>query len=122
MSFFNPYMKGPDIGQGAGDLMGQIMQMLMMKKMGGGQQTQQVPTPLPQQGGMMQGGNMGALMGGASQAAGQMNPSLGGGPQGGGPQGGGLGGLDPQMLQQMLSDPQSAAQLRMLLKQMGINL
>lgn len=112
MSFFNPYMKGPDIGQGAGDIMSQIMQMMMMKKMFPGQsQTQQVPTPMPQQGGMMQGGNMGALMGGASQAAGQMNPSLGG-----------QGGLDPQMLQQMMSDPATAMKLRQMLQQIGISL
>jgi len=33
MSFYNPYMKGPDIGGGMSDIVGQILQILMMKKM-----------------------------------------------------------------------------------------
>jgi hypothetical protein len=55
-NFYNPYMKGPDMAQGTSDMVSQIMQMMMMKKMFGGQkpQTQQVPTPLPPQGGMAQ--------------------------------------------------------------------
>ena len=39
-SFYNPYMKTPDYSQGANGIMQQIMQILMMKQMMGGQQGQ----------------------------------------------------------------------------------
>jgi len=38
MSFYSPYQRGPDIAGGMNDLVSQIMQMLMMKKMFPGQQ------------------------------------------------------------------------------------
>lgn len=44
MSFFNPYMKGPDYGQGMQGIISQLMQLLMMGKMFPGQQ-QQPQTP-----------------------------------------------------------------------------
>ena len=33
MSFYNPYMRGPDFGAGVSGLTNKIMQMLMMQKM-----------------------------------------------------------------------------------------
>jgi hypothetical protein len=58
-SFYNPYQKGPDFGQGIGDIANQIMQVLMMKKMFPGQQQQatlgQTPLGLPGGGGPMGG-------------------------------------------------------------------
>jgi len=35
MSFYNPYMKGPDFGAGFQDIMSQIAMMLMMSKLAG---------------------------------------------------------------------------------------
>jgi hypothetical protein len=37
MSFYNPYMKTPDFGQGTQDIMNQIMQFMLMKQMMGPQ-------------------------------------------------------------------------------------
>ena len=51
MSFYNPYQQGPAVGQGMQDMIGQIIQVMMMKKMMGDkkQPAPQMPTtPLPQ--------------------------------------------------------------------------
>lgn len=114
-SAFNPFMKGIDFGQLAGDASNQAMMMMLMKQMMGGQtpQTSLGQTPLPPQG--MMGGaggqaNIDRLMAGASQAAGQMNPgAFGGQPQR--PISGGPG-----------MDPATIAKLRQMLQQMGIAL
>lgn len=115
-SAFNPFMKGIDFGQLAGDASNQAMMMMLMKQMMGGQtpQTSLGQTPLPPPQGMMgeAGGqaNIDRLMAGASQAAGQMNPGVFGGqpqrPISGGP------GMDPATI----------AKLRQMLQQMGIAL
>jgi len=48
MSFYNPYMKTPDFGQGASDIMNQIMMMQMMKRMFPQTQTTEIPSTTPQ--------------------------------------------------------------------------
>ncbi len=126
-NFNNPYMKGPDFGQGMGDIISQIMQMMMINKMYPGQQEQEPPPgnqgvssmfqangpmgpPRPPQGpppqGPPPGGPMGPPMGGG------MQPQMGPPPQGpppmgpgspmGPPQMGGAGGMDMQKLQMLL--------------------
>ena len=95
MSFYNPYQKGPDFGQGMGDIAQQIMQILMMKKMFPGQQQQGLQGPLT-------GGGAGGV--GAGGMGGGM-PGMGGGMGAGGMGAGGAGaagGMDPQMLMQLL--------------------
>ena len=37
-NFYNPYMKGPDVGQGMQDILSQFIQMMLIKKMFPGQQ------------------------------------------------------------------------------------
>jgi hypothetical protein len=67
MSFYNPYMKNADWGQGIGDISSQIMQMLMMKKMFPDGKKSMGETAVPQQG----------MMGQAQQPpmpSGQMSP------------------------------------------------
>lgn len=52
MSFYNPYKKGPDWSQGLNDIVGKLMQMMMMKQLFGKdpqRQTQEMAnTPMPQ--------------------------------------------------------------------------
>ena len=43
MNFYNPYMRGPDIGQGMQGIMQTVLPLLMMKKMF--PQNQQLPQP-----------------------------------------------------------------------------
>ena len=87
MSFYNPYSKHPDYGQGINDLVMQFVQMMMMKKyMGQGQgQGQGKPqlgqTPMPQQGQTAQAG---------AQNYAQQAPGIGNMPQ--------QSGVDPQLL------------------------
>jgi hypothetical protein len=49
MSFYSPYMKGPDFASGIGDISSQIMQMLMMKKMFPDGKKSMGETAVPQQ-------------------------------------------------------------------------
>jgi len=92
MSFYNPYMKTPDFGQGMQDLVNQILQMLMMKQMMG-QGRQQQPTPPPQAGGNM-------MTGAGMQAPPQQMPQM---PQGAGsPFGTQMPQIDPMMLQYIM--------------------
>ena len=97
MSFYNPYQKGPDFGQGMGDIAQQIMQILMMQKMFPGQKQQGLQGPLT-------GGGAGGI--GAGGMGGGM-PGMGGGMGAGGAGmgaggAGAAGGMDPQMLMQLL--------------------
>ena len=49
MSFYNPYQQGPAVGQGMQDMISQIIQIMMMKKMAGdGKQRPQPQMPQPQ--------------------------------------------------------------------------
>ena len=61
MSFYNPYKKGPDFGQGIQDAMYQLMQIMMIKNMMGGnngrQQTEMAETSVPLAGGQGQMGD-----------------------------------------------------------------
>lgn len=76
MSFYNPFMKGPDFGAGLSDIAGQVMQMMMMKKMFSQPgQTQVGQTEVPDQGPMAQVAKLQqaqGLMGGATQGANAM--------------------------------------------------
>jgi len=48
MSFYNPYMKGPDFGAGISGAAQNIIQMLLLKKfMGGGQKPLALGMPTP---------------------------------------------------------------------------
>ena len=51
MSFFNPYMKGIDVGGGVSDMANKAMQMMMMKQMfgqrGGSKVAPETPAPNP---------------------------------------------------------------------------
>ena len=73
-NFYNPFMAQPDYGAGIAGTGQDIMQMLMMKKLMGGEQPQSQlgQTPLPQQS-PMQGAagmaNTDKLMQGATDAA-----------------------------------------------------
>ena len=84
-SFYNPYQKGPDFGQGIGDIAQQIMQILMMKKMFPGQQTQetQMPGQMPSP----------RFQGGALSSPNPMGQAPGSMPEQG---------LDPQMLMMLM--------------------
>ena len=103
-SFYNPYMKTPDYSQGANGIMQQIMQILMMKQMMGGQQGQQsvgtTPTGLPQLGGQYSMQSPQSQAPGSMSSQGQMDPQVfaqlmklfqGGGFMGGGTGSGGGG-------------------------------
>jgi len=91
MSFYNPYMKTPDWGQGIGDIGQLLMMMKLMSQMGGPKETtertpgvtepptgrhgmsmmagaQPQPGAMPQTGGPPQAGPTGAPM--------QMNPQI----------------------------------------------
>ena len=69
MSYYNPYMKGPDMSQGINDFVGKLMQMMMMKQLFG-----------------QQGGVPGQGGGPLGQAGGQVgSPQMQGQAQGGGP-------------------------------------
>ena len=75
-NFYNPFMKGPDFGSGIAGTGQDIMQMLMMKKLMGGEstpsQTTLGQTPLPQQSPMQKIAelqNTDKMLGGASDAA-----------------------------------------------------
>ena len=123
MSFYNPMMKGPDLGGGIQDALMQFMQMMMMKKMMGGdpqQQSQQVPTPAPQGGGQgVMDNPMQSIVGQAPnqfpdsqarsyQPQGGMppQPTMGAGPPGMGQAGmaGQMGSQIPMQLMQALKD------------------
>jgi len=103
MSFYNPYSPKPQIGQGIQDMMNQIMQIMMLKKMmGGGQgQTQSLgQTPMP-------GNALGsASMGSGAGLMGAAPPSMQG-PSYPGGMGGGQGQqIDPNimaMIQKLMS-------------------
>jgi hypothetical protein len=84
MSFYNPNLKTPDIGQGLEGLMAQLLPMLMMKKyMGGKPETSLGQTPLPRD-----NPGMGAIpMGGPDMS--QMGSGAGGG-------------MDPAQLQKLM--------------------
>ncbi len=88
MGFYSPYQKGPDIGSGINDLVSQLMQILMMKKMFPGQETSVGQTPLPQspQNPSMPMNRMGGGMG-----QNVMNQA----PQS-------MGGIDPMMIQKIM--------------------
>ncbi len=113
-NFYNPMMKTPDFGQGFGDIINQIMQMLMIKKMypdQGGQaanapvatgNTQGAPQLMPMGG--QPSASMapppprpGAMMGGAG--GGGMAGAMGGGQPGGGA---GMGGMNPDLLRMLM--------------------
>ena len=47
MSFYNPYQQGPAVGQGMQDMISQIIQVMMMKKMFGDEK-KQPPPEIPQ--------------------------------------------------------------------------
>ena len=93
MSFNNPYMKQPDFGQGMSDIMQQVMQMLMIKKMGGQGQPQGGATNDP-------GMGLGTSMPGGMTSPGQP-PGMGlQGMAGSGPS---PYGLSPEMIQKIMA-------------------
>ena len=107
--FYNPYMKTPDWGSGIQDIVGQLMQIMMMNKMFPQSKTTETPEmgpqgmPMPRHGMAMQAGAQ-------PQAGGQ--PPTGGPPmtaqllQGAAPSGmpptGGPPQMDPQMMQMLM--------------------
>ena len=99
MSFYNPYMKTPDWGQGIGDIQDRILQILTLGMMG----KQQGPSDfaLSQLKPMMPNDMPTPQMGGAYGSAGGMMGGGAGG-MGAGGAGGGMAGIDPQMLMQLL--------------------
>jgi hypothetical protein len=106
--FYNPMMKTPDFGQGFGDIMNQIMQMLMIKKMyPNQQQTPNMggPTPSAPSGPQIPGGPSMTSMGGPSSPMGggvPGGPGMTPTPQMGGSMGGGLAGMDPEKLRMLI--------------------
>ena len=121
MSFYNPMMKGPDLGGGIQDM---LYQMMLMKALGrdpaNTQQSQQVPTPAPQGGGQgVMDNPMQSIVGQAPnqfpdsqarsyQPQGGMppQPTMGAGPPGMGQAGmaGQMGSQIPMQLMQALKD------------------
>jgi hypothetical protein len=106
MSFYSPYMKGPDFASGIGDISSQIMQMLMMKKMFPDGKSPAGATPLPQRGGQGMMGQAPPMPSGQMQDRPGFGPGAGamgmaGGP--GGLEGAGTTGLDSDMLKKILA-------------------
>ena len=108
MGFYNPYMQGPDLGGGMQDLLGQIMQIVMMKKIMGQQGGQRPPQQpwLPNGGQMPQPGLQGPMAGGPTPP--QVSPQGSMPPQGapqGSPMGGQMGGqpqIPPELMQMIM--------------------
>jgi len=116
MSFYNRYSPKPDYGGGIQDLVSQFMQFYMMKKMLGGDKSQELANASPM-GGVMGAGGMApgapGLMGMGGQPQGAIpTPPMGGGfgtPSLGQPSPGGMGaspmgqgGLPPELLQMIM--------------------
>lgn len=78
MGFYDPYSKSPNIGGGINDLVSQLMQILMMKKMFSGQQ--QGPGAMPGQS-MGPSAPMPQPQTPMQQPGGMPNPSQGMGPR-----------------------------------------
>jgi hypothetical protein len=105
MSFYNPYMSGPDWGQGIGDIASQITQMLMIKKMFPDGKKSIGTTAVPQQG-MMGQSQRPPMPSDTMQDRPGFGPGAGamgmaGGP--GGLEGAGTTGLDSDMLKKILA-------------------
>jgi len=92
-SFYNPYMKTPDWGQGASDLVNQLMMMMMMKKMKDPQTKTTETTDVGPQGMPPPMSNIPPAPGMGQQITGGAPTSI---PTGGPPQ------MDPQMIQMLL--------------------
>ena len=116
MSFYNPYQKGPAIGQGAQDMIPQIMQMMMLKQMMGngnqppqdpmGQQTTPPQTGLAPNTQMIPNGQM------PQQPMGSGPPQTGLSPMGSTPP---QGGMNP-MLMQLAQNPQMMQMIMRLMQ------
>ena len=138
MSFYNPYMKGPDFAQGINDMVSKLMQMMMMKQVFGrgpaNTQTQEMAnTPMPQARGQGQMGNpMQSVVG---QAPGSFPDSQarsyqggGGTPMGVGPPGMAQAGMAhgmsqqmPQLMMAIKNNPQLLQMIMQMINHGGMN-
>ena len=82
MSFYNPYQKSPDFGQGINDFVAKLMQMMMMKQVFGQQGGQQQPGV--EASGQAQLGQPGQapMVGAGIGSQQQHQPTMGAGPPG----------------------------------------
>jgi len=98
MPFYNPYMKSPDWGSGAQDIISQLMQMMMMNRMFPQNKTTEQTDVGPQ--------GMPPPMSNIPPVQGAGQQILGGAPQGmpptGGPGGSPMPQVDPQMMQMIM--------------------
>ena len=113
MSFYNPYQKSPDFGQGINDFVAKLMQMMMMKQVFGQDKKQEVAAQGEGQLGGPQGRVGGQMFGGqpspqAQAQGGGPPPGMGAGqmmppqpPMGAGPPGMAQAGMAQGMAQQM---------------------
>jgi len=129
-SWYNPYKKGPDWSQGLNDIVGKLMQMMMMKQLfGQGNQIQPPQDPMGQMTGPPQTG-LSPMQGGPPPP---QNPMQGGMPQTGlspmggqggpppigvGPPGMAQAGMGQQMTQQLMMALQNNPQLLQMLMMM----
>ena len=128
--FYNPYMKGPDFAGGISDMVGKMLQMLMMKQMfsqdeppgAGASGQEQLGGPQRQVGGQMLGGPpspQGQGQGGGvppGMASGQMRPPMP--TMGAGPPGMAQAGMGRDMTQQLMMALQNNPQLMQMLMSM----
>ena len=138
MSFYNPYQKSPDFGQGINDFVAKLMQMMMMKQVfgqqGGPPQTQEMAnTPMPQARGQGQMGNpMQSVVGQAPSSFpdSQARSYQGGGgtPMGVGPPGMAQAGMAhgmsqqmPQLMMAIKNNPQLLQMIMQMINPGGMN-
>ena len=138
MSFYNPYMKGPDFAQGINDMVSKLMQMMMMKQVFGrgpaNTQTQDMAnTPMPQARGQGQMGNpMQSVVGQAPSSFpdSQARSYQGGGgtPMGVGPPGMAQAGMAhgmsqqmPQLMMAIKNNPQLLQMIMQMINPGGMN-
>jgi len=121
-NFYNPYKKGPDWSQGLNDIVGKLMQMMMMKQLFGQQQPPQDPN--------LQGAASGGVGAPSPMQAPVQRPpqqTMGGMPppgmapqptMGAGPPGMAQAGMGQQMPQQLMMALQNNPQLLQMLMMM----
>jgi len=116
-NFYNPYMKGPDFAGGISDMVGKLLQMMMMKQVFGGMggAEGQGGGPLGQAGGQVGSPQMNAQAQGGGPPPGQGQAQMGGPQMNAQAQGGGaMPMLDPN--KELKISPQILQALMMMLK------